>query len=542
MTRATSTGRAARSRAGSDPVDRAANWADERLTGASPLRRALNKVFPDHWSFMLGEIALYSFIILLLTGTYMSLFFDTSMAETTYDGSYEPLRGVEMSRAYSSTLHMSFDVRGGLIIRQIHHWAALLFLAAIMVHLLRIFFTGAFRKPREINWLIGVTLLVLGVLEGFAGYSLPDDLLSGGGLRIASGIMLSIPVVGTWVYYLVFGSEFPGTEIIGRLYIAHVLLIPGLILALITVHIGLVVRQKHTQFPGPGRTETNVVGVRVMPLFATKGGGLFMLVFGVCALLGGVAQINPIWLYGPFTSATVSAGSQPDFYMGFLEGSARIWPNWEFRGFGHTIPFMVLLPTVALPGIMFTLLALYPFIESKLTGDRAYHNLLQRPRDVPVRTGLGAMGLTFYIWLWLLGGNDVWSKVFDISLNATTWIGRIGIIVLPPIAYWVAYRICLGLQQHDREVLEHGVETGIIKRLPHGEFIEVHQPLGPVDDHGHGELEYAGAPVPKKMNRLGSAGRAIRGFFAPVEEPPAIEPAPEEPTERRELAGRPKSD
>jgi len=523
-------------------VDRAANWADERLTGASPLRRALNKVFPDHWSFMLGEIALYSFIILLLTGTYMSLFFDTSMAETTYDGSYEPLRGVEMSRAYSSTLHMSFDVRGGLIIRQIHHWAALLFLAAIMVHLLRIFFTGAFRKPREINWLIGVTLLVLGVLEGFAGYSLPDDLLSGGGLRIASGIMLSIPVVGTWVYYLVFGSEFPGTEIIGRLYIAHVLLIPGLILALITVHIGLVVRQKHTQFPGPGRTETNVVGVRVMPLFATKGGGFFMLVFGVCALLGGVAQINPIWLYGPFTSATVSAGSQPDFYMGFLEGSARIWPNWEFRGFGHTIPFMVLLPTVALPGIMFTLLALYPFIESKLTGDRAYHNLLQRPRDVPVRTGLGAMGLTFYIWLWLLGGNDVWSKVFDISLNATTWIGRIGIIVLPPIAYWVAYRICLGLQQHDREVLEHGVETGIIKRLPHGEFIEVHQPLGPVDDHGHGELEYAGAPVPKKMNRLGSAGRAIRGFFAPVEEPPAIEPAPEEPTERRELAGRPKSD
>jgi quinol---cytochrome-c reductase cytochrome b subunit len=521
-------------------ADRGANWVDERTTIASPLRRALNKVFPDHWSFMLGEIALYSFIILLLTGTYLTLFFDASMGETKYDGSYDPLRGVEMSRAFESTLKISFDVRGGLIIRQIHHWAALLFMAAIVVHLLRVFFTGAFRKPREINWLIGVVLLTLGLVEGFAGYSLPDDLLSGGGLRIAAGIMLSIPVIGTWVYFLVFGGDFPGTEIIGRLYIAHVLLIPGLILALIAVHVGLVVKQKHTQFPGPGRTENNVVGVRVMPLFATKGGGFFMLVFGVLALLGGLAQINPIWLYGPYTPAAISAGSQPDFYMGFLEGSARIWPNWEFRGWGHTIPFEVLLPTAVLPGVMFTLLAVYPFLEARLTGDRALHNLLQRPRDVPVRTALGAMGLAFYVWLWFIGGNDLWASRFDISLNATTWIGRIGVIVLPPIAYWVTYRICLGLQRHDREVLEHGMETGLIKRLPHGEFIEVHQPLGPVDSHGHGTLEYAGAPVPKKMNKLGGAGRAIRGFFSPVEEPPALE-SPER-TEQRELAGRPKAD
>jgi ubiquinol-cytochrome c reductase cytochrome b subunit len=522
-------------------ADRGANWTDERLTVANPVRRALNKVFPDHWSFMLGEIALYSFIILLLTGTYLTLFFDASMGETEYQGSYDPLRGVEMSRAFASTLKISFDVRGGLIMRQIHHWAALLFMAAIIVHLMRVFFTGAFRKPREINWLIGVVLLTLGLVEGFAGYSLPDDLLSGGGLRIAAGIMLSIPVIGTWVYFLVFGGDFPGEEIIGRLYIAHVLLIPGLILALIAVHVGLVVKQKHTQFPGPGRTERNVVGVRVMPLFATKGGGFFMLVFGVLALLGGLAQINPIWLYGPYTPAAISAGSQPDFYMGFLEGSARIWPNWEFRGFGHTIPFEVLLPTAVLPGVMFTLLALYPFIEARLTGDRALHNLLQRPRDVPVRTSLGAMGLAFYVWLWFIGGNDLWASRFDISLNATTWIGRIGVIVLPPIAYWVTYRLCIGLQRHDREVLDHGMETGLIKRLPHGEFIEVHQPLGPVDSHGHGTLEYAGAPVPKKLNKLGGAGRAIRGFFTPVEQPAALEP-PAERTEQRELAGRPKAD
>ena len=529
-------------------AEKLADWADSRLTIAAPTRRLLNKVFPDHWSFMMGEIALYSFIILLLTGTYLTFFFDPSMTEVPYDGSYSLLRGVEMSRAYDTTLNLSFDVRGGLLMRQIHHWAALLFVAAMTVHMLRIFFTGAFRKPREINWLLGVTLLTLGILEGFTGYSLPDDLLSGTGLRIAHAIMLSIPVVGTWIAYAIFGAEFPGTEIIPRFYIVHVLLIPGIILALIAVHVGLVVKQKHTQFPGPGRTEHNVIGERMYPLYGAKAGGFFMLVFAVLALLGGLFQINPVWLYGPYNPAQVSAGTQPDWYMGFLDGSIRLFPAWELRFWNYTIS-PILWPTVILPGIMFTLLALYPFIEARLIKDRASHNLLQRPRDVPVRTSLGAMALTFYLVLLISGGNDIIANKFDISLNAMTWWGRLSLIVLPPLAYLITYRLCLGAEQHDREVLEHGVETGIIKRLPSGEFIEVHQPLGPVDEHGHGELEYAGSPVPKKMNRLTSAGRRVRGFLAPVQDPTEVqdrsdtERALEEQTEsgeRRELAGRPR--
>jgi ubiquinol-cytochrome c reductase cytochrome b subunit len=536
-----STVRPRRRRNSAPRTDRAANWVDERTTIAGPLRRGLNKVFPDHWSFEMGQIALYSFIILLLTGTYLTFFFDASMAEVKYDGSYEPLQGIEMSRAYASTLKISFDVRGGLIIRQIHHWAALLFLAAITIHMLRIFFTGAFRKPREINWLIGIGLLTMGLAEGFAGYSLPDDLLSGTGLRIMSAIMLSIPVVGTWLYFLVFGADFPGTEIVGRLYIAHVLLLPGIILALIATHLVLVVKQKHTQFPGPGRTEHNVVGERIYPFYGTKAGGFFMIVFAVMALLGGVTQINPIWLYGPYNPAQVSAGSQPDWYIGFLDGSTRLFPSWEIRLFDHTIS-PLFWPTAVMPGILFTLLALYPFIEARLTKDRASHNLLQRPRDVPVRTALGAMALSFYTVLLISGGNDVIAAKFDISLNAMTWIGRIGLIVLPPVAYAAAYRLCLGLQRHDREVLDHGVETGIIKRLPSGEFIEVHQPLGAVDEHGHGELEYAGSPVPKKLNRVAGAGRRVHGFFAPVEEPAALEQdsAVSRTEDERELAGRPK--
>ncbi|MFW3170754.1 cytochrome b [Geodermatophilus sp. CPCC 206100] len=504
-------------------LGKAALEVDDRLIVAGPLRRTLNKVFPDHWSFLLGEIALYAFIILLLSGTYLTFFFDASMREVVYDGSYAPLRGVEMSAAYDSTLELSFDVRGGLFMRQLHHWAALLFVAAIVVHLLRIFFTGAFRRPRETNWLIGIALLVLSFAMGFTGYSMPDDLLSGTGLRIVSAIILSIPVVGTWVHWAVFNGDYVGEHIVGRMYIVHVLIVPAIILALIAVHLLILVKQKHTQFPGPGRTEHNVVGNRLFPTFAGKATGLLFIVFGVCAALGGLVQINPVWLWGPYNPAQVSAASQPDWYVMFLDGSTRLFPAWDLNLPGNYQIPALFWPTVVLPGIIFTLMALYPMIERKLTGDTASHHLLQRPRDVPVRTSLGVMALTFYIVLLLSGGNDVIAEKFDISLNAMTWAGRIGLIILPPIAYVLTYRLCLGFQQHDREVLEHGIETGVIRRLPHGEFIEVHQPLGPVDEHGHGALAYGGAPVPKRMNHVGGARRAIRGFFRPIEQPAQVE-------------------
>jgi ubiquinol-cytochrome c reductase cytochrome b subunit len=504
------------------PQGKAGRFAEDRLA-LSKSRSLLNKVFPDHWSFMMGEIALYSFIILILTGTFLTFFFDASMTDVRYDGTYVPLQGVEMSRAYASTLDLSFDVRGGLIIRQIHHWAALLFIASMMIHMFRVFFTGAFRKPRELNWLIGIGLLVLGTLEGFAGYSLPDDLLSGTGLRIADAIVQSIPVIGTWAGFLLFGGKFPGTVIIGRLYIVHVLIVPGILAGLIGAHMALLIKQKHTQFPGPHKTENTVSGERMYPAYAAKAGGFFFLVFAVVAALGGLAQINPIWLYGPYNTAQVSAGSQPDFYIGFLDGSTRLFPNWEIRLWYHTIP-AVFWPTVVLPGILFTLAAMYPFLEAKMTKDTAMHHLLQRPRDAPVRTGLGAMAIAFYSVLLISGGNDWIAKVFDISLNAMTWAGRIGVLVVPPMAYAATYLFCLGLQRHDREVLEHGIETGIIKLLPNGEFIEIHQPLGPVDDHGHGLLQYAGTPVPKKMNKLGSPhGMKVKGFFRPVRESAEIE-------------------
>lgn len=501
-----------------------ADALDTRYRLAAGVKRSINKVFPTHWSFLLGEIALYCFIILLLSGVYLTLYFDPSMTEVTYNGVYQPLRGVQMSAAYRSALDISFEVRGGLFVRQVHHWAALLFAASIIVHLCRIFFTGAFRKPRELNWVIGATLLILAMFEGYFGYSLPDDLLSGTGIRSPlGGITMSIPVIGTWIHFLIFGGEFPGHVLIPRLYIAHVLLIPGIMLVLIAAHIGIVWYQKHTQFPGPGRTERNVVGARIVPVFAADQGAFFAFTLATVAILGGLMQINPIWDLGPYDPSKVSAGSQPDFYMMWTDGLARLMPAWELYPFGHTVPAAFWVALVM--GLVFAVLLTYPWIEKRLTKDTAHHNLLQRPRDVPVRTAIGAMALTFYVVLTLACVNDIIAVQFNISLNATTWVGRIGLLLGPPIAFFITYRLCLGLQHSDRAVLQHGIETGHLKRLPHGEYVEVHQALGPES------LEYQGAPVPKKLNQLGLAGRPGWGSWTrpdPEEQAAALSAAEHE--------------
>lgn len=454
-----------------------AEFLDDRLTIANWSKRNLRKVFPDHWTFMFGEMALYSFIILLLSGIYLTLWFKPSMTEVVYNGSYAPLKGIEMSEAYKSTLDISFDVRGGLLMRQIHHWAAMLFIASMTIHMMRVFFTGAFRKPRELNWTIGVLLLTMGFVEGFAGYSLPDDLLSGTGLRIAEGIMLSVPVVGTYVQFFVFGGEFPGDIFISRLYGMHILLIPGIILSLITAHMLIVWYQKHTQYPGKGRTEQNVVGYPFMPIYMAKAGAFFFIVFGLTVIISAVATINPIWAYGPYVPDQITAGSQPDWYMGWLEGALRAMPNWETTALGYTISWNIFIPGALVLGIIINLMLIYPWLEAKVTGDNREHHLLDRPRNAPTRTGLGVMSLTFYLLLLIGGGNDVIASQFDLSINAITWFVRIGIIVLPPIAFVITKRICLSLQRRDREKLLHGRETGSVMRLPSGEFVEVHAPL-----------------------------------------------------------------
>ncbi|MEW2636289.1 ubiquinol-cytochrome c reductase cytochrome b subunit [Streptomyces sp. NPDC048389] len=440
-------------------------------------KELMRKAFPDHWSFLLGEIALYSFLVLLVTGSYLALFFDPGLTETVYTGSYEPLQGIRMSTAYASTLEISFDVRGGLLIRQMHHWSALVFVAAIAVHMLRIFFTGAFRRPREMNWMIGVTLFLLALLEGFAGYSLPDDLLSGTGLRTSDSIVKSVPFVGTYLSFFIWDGAYPGDAIIRRLYILHVLFVPGAILALIVVHLLMVVYLKHTQWSAPGKTNRNVVGPPLFPHYTAKSVGLLMAVFGVTAVMGATAQINPVWNYGPYRPDQISTDVQPDWYVGFLEGALRLMPPLQTTVAGHTIMWNVFLPALVLPALLFLVLYTYPYFERWITGDLMEHHLCDRPRDRPTRTGLGVAAIVFYAVLLAAGGNDVISLVFYIPLEGLIWFFRVTLIVGPVIAFVVTKRICLALQSHDRRLLEEGEETGLVSQSPYGAISETHEPV-----------------------------------------------------------------
>ena len=455
----------------------AANYLEDRTSISGAVKEFGRKIFPDHWSFLLGEVALYSFIVILLTGTFLTFFFQASMAEVVYNGSYAPMKGIQMSAAMSSTLNISFEVRGGLLMRQIHHWAALLFVAAIGLHMLRIFFTGAFRKPRELNWVIGFVLFILAMAEGFTGYSLPDDLLSGNGLRIIDGLIKGLPVVGTWISFLLFGGEFPGTAIVGRLYTLHILLLPAMVLAFIALHLAFVVIHKHTQYAAPGRTQGNVVGYPVLPVYAAKAGGFFFIVFGVIALMASLFTINPIWLYGPYDPSPVSAGTQPDWYIGFADGALRLVPpGWEFVWLNRTWSFNIIVPVVVL-GLFIMTVMIYPFVEAWITGDKREHHILDRPRNAATRTAIGAAGVTFYAVFWAAASSDLIATHFKLTMEGVIHTLQALLFVGPVIAYFLTKRVCLALQKKDRSIALHGYESGRIVKLPGGEFIEVHGQL-----------------------------------------------------------------
>lgn len=448
--------------------------ADDRLEGSSFLSRNLRKVFPDHWTYLFGEVALYAFILLVLTGTFLAFFYVASPGTMTYNGSYAPLAGQRVSAAYNSVLHISFDVTAGLVMRQTHHWAALIFMGAIVAHMLRVFFTGAFRKPRELSWMLGVSLFLAATGAGFTGYSLPDDLLSGAGLRIVFSVVESVPLVGTWLAFLLFGGEFPNDALLPRLFVGHVFIIPLVLFGLLGAHLSLVWHQTHTQPRAPGRTEDTVTGTPVWPKFAMKSIGLMFTTWAAIVALGGLAQINAVWLYGQFVPFSGPSPAQPDYYAGWLEGLLRLWPNWEFSVFGHTIGELF-LPAIVMPGIIFTLLMLWPWLEARVTGDRDKHNLAQRPREVPLRSAIGAAGLSFMAILMLAGSNDVLAKFLGVEVDTLNTVLKFAIVVAPAAIGWVTWRICRDLRDTDlRPIAEPARMT--LQRNEAGGYDEMSDP------------------------------------------------------------------
>jgi len=433
-------------------IRRLVRLIDERSGTAPVTRKALRYLFPDHWSFLLGEVALYCFIVLVVTGTYLALFYNDSTHQVVYHGPYAPLQGQHMSEAYRSVVELSTTVKGGLLIRQTHHWAADMFLAAIVLHVLRVFFTGAYRKPRELTYWIGVTMLVVTLLEGYLGYSLVDDLLSGMGLAIGNAVALSIPFVGANLGALIWGGPFPGRpEFFSRMYIAHVFLFPALIAMLLGAHLLLVALKHHTQFRGRrGQTERQLVGVPAFPGQAPRSLGLMLAVAAVLVLLGGLVQINPIWLWGPFHTSLSTNGAQPDWYLGWLIGALRLVPSWDFTIGHYTVVPNPFWGGALFPLLVFGFLYAWPLLERRFGGDRAFHNLADRPRDAPWRTAIGVGFVTWVLLIFLSGSSDRVFVTFGLSYAAQIWFYRVASFVLPFVTAALAYRICLELQAGER--------------------------------------------------------------------------------------------
>jgi ubiquinol-cytochrome c reductase cytochrome b subunit len=429
-------------------IRRAVRFLDQRSGAAPALKKTLRYVFPDHWSFLLGEVALYAFVVLVATGVYLTFVFEPSTAKTVYHGSYAPLQGQEMSRAYASVVHLSFDVKAGLLIRQTHHWAADVFVAAIVLHLVRVFFTGAYRKPRELTYLIGIVMLFAALLEGYLGYSLVDDLLSGMGLAIGYAVALSIPFLGANLALAIWGHPFPGDpDFWSRMYIGHVLILPLLIGGLLAAHLTLIASRHHTQFRREAvPSERKVVGIPTFPGQVPRSLGLMIAVAGVLVLLGGLVQINPVWLWGPYHVYDGTNGAQPDWYLGWLIGALRLVPSFDIVAWNRTLvpnPFWggALFPLVVMAALM-----LWPWLERRASGDRRPHNVLDRPRDAPVRTGIGAGFLTWVAMIFLAGSSDRVLVFLGISYISQIWFYRVAIWILPIVVGFVAWRFCLALK------------------------------------------------------------------------------------------------
>jgi ubiquinol-cytochrome c reductase cytochrome b subunit len=279
-------------------------------------------------------------------------------------------------------------------------------------------------------------------------------------------VVLAVPIVGTWAAFLIFGGEFPAHDIITRLFVLHVLLVPAAIAVLLTAHLMIIWKQKHTQFPGPDRREDNVVGTRLWPTYTAKSVGLFFLVAAVLCALGGLVQINPVWLYGPFEPSAVTTAAQPDWYMGWLEGALRLFPAWSFRIGPFTISELF-WPAVLLPGLTFALLYAWPFLEQWRTKDYAEHHLLSRPRDSAARTAIGLGTFTFYFVLFLAGSQDVISQILHVDVVAVYWWLRILLVVLPPVIGFATYKFCRQLAEGTREeAIRRTIEDAERERHP----------------------------------------------------------------------------
>ena len=406
---------------------------DQRVQLRGPTREAANKVFPANWSFLIGEVAAISFIVLVVTGIFLTLFYRASTDPVTYDGANEFFAGTTLPAAFESVVRLSDDIPGGLFMRRVHRAASHLFIASIVLHLLRIMLTGAFRRPREINSHIGIGLLTLAIGEGFLGYSLPYDSLAGTGLRVAYSIVLSIPYVGENVAFWVFGGEFPSGDIIPRFHALHVFVLPLLLSTLIAVHIAILVRQKHTQMPKPDVDgHRYIVGKPLWPGQFAESTTLLLFVGGLLVFTATFIPWSDVELLGPYIAGEVGNNAQPDWFMFWIDGLLRAIPAFEFTILGATFNALFLAGAV-IPGILFGLLFAYPFIERKVYGLEGDWHVLTNPLDIPLRAAMVMGTFSFVLISSANATNDILSRMTGITIEDLVFFFRLAMLLGPPL-------------------------------------------------------------------------------------------------------------
>jgi ubiquinol-cytochrome c reductase cytochrome b subunit len=407
---------------------------DERVGLAHPARKTLNKVFPSHWSFLLGELALISFAILVLTGIFLTAFYRPSVDTVVYAGASELYRGRELPGAFASILTLTHDVPGGQLVRRVHRATAQVFIGIAIIHMLRVVLTGAFRKPREVNYHIGWAMLVLAVVSGWSGHNLVYDTLAGTSLRVYYSFVLATPYVGEWLAQTIFAGEFPTGGLLPRLYSLHILLLPVAIGGLMAAHLALIARQTHTAYRHPAvDVEKTVVGEPLWPSQFAKTTTLALMLAGVLSLAAALVPWSEVDLHGPYLVARASNASQPDWFLFWVEGAIRIYPGVDIEVLG-TIISGAFISGVVLPFLFILVMAGYPWLERHVVGDDGrHHHTAQGGLEVPFRAGFVSAFLSFWLLLSVAATNDVIARVFAVPVEGVVWFFRIAVFVVPPV-------------------------------------------------------------------------------------------------------------
>jgi ubiquinol-cytochrome c reductase cytochrome b subunit len=434
-------------------IDAIGDALEERLAFRAALRRAKRRLFPGHWSFLLGEVTLFSFVALVLSGVYLALFYRASTTTLVYAGADPSFEGLSLPDAFASVLDLSVGVPFGLVLRRFHHFAAHLFLGSLLLHAARVYFTGAFRRPRDLTWWIGLALFALALLNGFSGYCLPFDMRGGTAMRMLMTTLESVPWVGSWLATLVFGAPFPGPYILPRLYIEHVFVGPALIAVLIAAHLFLVVRLTHTEFPGPGRSSAIEVGARMWPDQTARTTTVALLVFGTCALLAAFFPVEAVQVYGPFQVLSSYPPLSPDWFVMWIEGAYRLLPrqlDFHLVGADFTNPFY---GAIVLPLVVFGGCAVYPFVDRRVYRDqyRGDH-VLDRPRERPGRTAFGVGGLTFLVLLSFGDIDDRLASAFAVEVWQVHLVWGPVTLAVPALTFLIVLLWLRSSRRHRRAI------------------------------------------------------------------------------------------